>query len=230
MSNLELGRPKCLGFIMDGNRRFAKNKGEETLSGHLAGKDKLFEVIKWVYEKKIPHAVFYAFSTENWKRDQTEVDNLMKLFTDSVALFRDRADEENISFKIIGRRDDFSPELKKAISDLEVISHKTDPDLTVWIALSYGGRAEIVAATNAAIKKGEEVTEESYSKLLWSAGMPDPSLIIRTGGEYRLSNFLPWQSVYSELFFTETLWPAFTKDEFTRILSAYETRERRVGK
>ncbi|HMO77875.1 MAG TPA: polyprenyl diphosphate synthase [Candidatus Paceibacterota bacterium] len=222
--------PKCVGFIMDGNRRFAKEQGQSSSEGHLAGKEKLFEVIKWIEEQNIPHAVFYTFSTENWKRDKTEVEHLMNLFTEAVTSFSKQASKENITFKIIGRRTDFSSELLEAVNHLEAISQKANPKLTVWIALSYGGRAEIVAAVNEAVKRGQEVDEKSFAELLWSAGMPDPDLIIRTGGDYRLSNFLPWQSVYSELFFTSAYWPAFTKAEFEGIVSTYLKKDRRIGK
>jgi undecaprenyl diphosphate synthase len=230
MNNNETKQIECVGLIMDGNRRFAKIQGQEKFWGHLMGKEKMFEVIKWIREENVPHAVFYAFSTENWKREKSEVDNLMNLFTETVKALKDQYSNENICFRIIGRRSDFSPTLTKAINDLESVNEGKVSDLTVWIALSYGGRAEIVAAVNEAIKKGVEVTEDTFSKMLWSGDMLDPDIIIRTGGDRRLSNFLTWQSVYSELFFSETLWPAFTKDEFTSILNEYATRERRIGK
>ncbi len=221
--------PSCVGFIMDGNRRWAKEHGKEAIEGHIAGKDKFLEVTQWVIENKIPHAVVYAFSTENWQRQQTEVEGLLSLFLGTVEEFQGQDSKENIQIKIIGRREDFSPEFQQKLKHLEEKPHKK-PKTALWVALSYGGRSEIVEAVNKAIAKGERVTEESFSKLLYTAEMPDPDLIIRTGGESRLSNFLPWQSTYSELFFTKTLWPAFTKDEFQRILNDYAARERRIGK
>lgn len=220
---------KCVGFIMDGNRRYAKEQNAETFSGHLAGKDKLFEVVKWVVEKEIPHAVFYAFSTENWKREKTEVEKLMLLFQSTISELANRENKEVVAVRIIGQRDDLSIDLQKSIEQLEA-QNPVEPKTTIWIALSYGGRAEIVAAVNQAIALGQEVSAESFSSLFWSAGMPDPDLVIRTGGESRLSNFLPWQTVYSELFFSPTYWPAFTKDEFERIVSAYTEKDRRLGK
>ncbi|MDZ4661717.1 MAG: polyprenyl diphosphate synthase [Pseudomonadota bacterium] len=220
---------KCVGFIMDGNRRYAREQKAETFTGHLAGKDKLFEVIKWVAEKEIPHAVFYAFSTENWQRDKVEVEKLMQLFQATISELAERDNKDEVAVRIIGQRTDLSLGLQESIRELEA-QNPQEPQLTIWIALSYGGRAEILAAVNQAVTLGKEVNLESFSSLFWSTGMPDPDLIIRTGGESRLSNFLPWQTVYSELFFSSTYWPAFTKDEFERIVSTYIKKDRRIGK
>lgn len=222
--------PTCVGFMMDGNRRFAKVSNMDTLFGHTAGKEKFFEAVAWVHEAGIKHAVFYAFSTENWQREQIEVDGLMSIFLGAVKELQEKNDGRNISIRIIGRSEDLSLEMQAAVTLVEKETAFENPDTTIWIALSYGGRAEIVDAVNKAVEGGIPVTEESFGELMWSAGMPDPDLIIRTGGDQRLSNFLPWQSVYSELFFTDTYWPSFTKEEFTRILNDYEKRERRIGK
>jgi undecaprenyl diphosphate synthase len=222
-------KPSCVGFIMDGNRRFAREHGLEVASGHLAGKNKLMEVIRWTAEADIPHLVVYAFSTENWQRSETEVAALISLFSVVIAELEAR-EEKDFAVRFVGRRKDFTPELQADMARLESTKAGEDVKITVWIALSYGGRAEIVEAANQAIGLGQIVTEESFAELLWTKGMPDPDLIIRTGGEERLSNFLPWQSVYSELFFTKTYWPAFTKEEFTGILETYAARERRRGK
>lgn len=226
----ETATPQCVGFIMDGNRRFAKQEGIDTLMGHVAGKEKLFEVVKWIQEAGIPHAVFYAFSTENWQRSQNEVDALMGLFISTTSELRAQPSGQGVRIKILGRKTDFAPALQAEMEKLEQESAEGEFETTIWVALSYGGRAEIVAAVNEAIKNNRPVTEESFPQLMWSAGMPNPDIIIRTGGDKRLSNFLPWQSVYSELFFSDTYWPAFTKEEFTRILSDYAIRERRNGK
>ncbi|MDO8261584.1 MAG: polyprenyl diphosphate synthase, partial [Candidatus Magasanikbacteria bacterium] len=185
---------------------------------------------EWVSEKKIPHAVFYAFSTENWRREKSEVEYLLTLFCETVKYLQAENEKRNISVRVIGQRKDFSEPLQKAISELEAMGKNKPAATVVWIALSYGGRAELLTAINLAIAKGESVDENTFTNLLWTAGMPDPDLIIRTGGEQRLSNFLPWQSIYSELFFISTCWPAFTKDEFERILNGYAARERRIGK
>jgi undecaprenyl diphosphate synthase len=229
MNNLANQKPTCLGFIMDGNRRFAKEGGLDPLSGHVLGKDKLVEVIRWTREVDIPHLVVYAFSTENWQRSEAEVSSLLNLFLSGIDELK-TSTESDFAVRFIGRRQDFSSELQVKMKELEETSAKNEVKVTVWIALSYGGRAEIVEAVNMAVKVGSEVTEESFSRLLWTADMPDPDLVVRTGGEERLSNFLPWQSVYSELHFTKTYWPAFTKEEFMSILEAYAARERRKGK
>ncbi len=220
---------ECAGFIMDGNRRFARERGLETLEGHRLGMEVFQDSISWVKEFKIPHAVYYAFSTENWSRDEKEVGYLMELCGSLVAEMTERAEKNQVRCRLIGRRGDFSEDLQKQMAILE---QKTASytETTIWIALSYGGRAEIVSAVNEAIERGERVDEESFKNLLWSAEMPDPDLIIRTGGEQRLSNFMTWGSVYSELFFTPTYWPAFTKEEFARIVEAYGKRTRRKGK
>jgi len=220
--------PQCVGFIMDGNRRWAKEQNLETLAGHKAGLDVFYEVSSWIKEMNIPHAVFYAFSTENWLRKKVEVDYLMQLFKIFLERMLAEIDQNQVWIRTIGRRSDFSVELQDLMQKLEQESAKYTAT-TIWVTLSYGGRAEIVSACNEAIKIGTPVDEESFSKLLSTAEMPDPDLIIRTSGEQRLSNFLPWQSVYSELFFTPTYWPAFTKDEFTRILAQYGERQRRHG-
>jgi len=222
--------PTCIGFIMDGNRRWAEAAGKERLEGHAAGFAVFEDVVRWVSEKKIPHAVFYAFSTENWKRSQAEVEHLMDLFEHGLRQLKVRAETEEgkVRVRFLGRRSDFSQSLQDLMNELEEDS-AAYPGTAVWIALSYGGRAELVAAVNAAVAAGEPVDESSFRSHLWSAALPDLDLLVRTSGEHRLSNFLPWHTVYTELFFTPTHWPAFTKDEFERILSQYAERQRRHG-
>lgn len=220
---------ECVGFIMDGNRRWAKEQGLATMVGHQAGEEKFYEVAGWVKETSIPNAVFYAFSTENWLRDTVEVSYLMQLFEVFITKMVVEVHTLQVRVRVIGERSRFSVVLQDLMDQLEAASA---PYLgtTIWVALSYGGRAEIVAACNQAVALGVPVDEHSFENLLSTAGMSDPDLIIRTGGDLRLSNFLPWQSVYSELFFTDTYWPAFTKDEFTRIVAQYADRQRRRGK
>ncbi len=227
-TNLNPSTIKCVGFIMDGNRRFAKEHGQTELQGHTAGKEKFIEVVEWIKELKIPHAVFYAFSTENWNREKAEVEHLMFLFRELLKQLKDEAKEKKINVKIIGRRQDLPEDIQTQIRDLE--EKNLDNTTTIWVAFSYGGRAEIISAVNQAVAKGQEINEADFAKLLWTEGMPDPDIVIRTSGERRLSNFLPWQTVYSELFFINSYWPAFTKTEFTSILKEYATRERRIGR
>ena len=219
---------QCIAFIMDGNRRWAREQGKETWQGHTSGAETLKEVIGWVVEADIPHAIFYAFSTENWKRSEAEVSALMELFVANIQELLQTAEKQNFSLQFVGKRNDLPERLQVLINEAE---EKTASygNTTIWVALSYGGRAEIIKAVNQAVANGEAVTEDSFSKLLWTADMPDPDLLIRTGGEKRLSNFLLWQSVYSELMFTDTYWPAFTKDEFLRMVEQYAERERRKG-
>lgn len=221
--------PNCVGFIMDGNRRYAESLGHEPVWGHIAGKETFSAIVEQILGLGIPHAIFYTFSTENWKRSEAEVEALMDLFRQVFAEMK-VSTKEKCAIRIVGRWSDFAEDLQISFRELEAETAAYASRGTIWIALSYGGRAELTAAVETLVKSGEEVSEESIAAHLWTAGMPDPDLIIRTGGEERLSNFLPWQSIYSELFFTPTLWPAFTKDEFTRILSAYAERERRIGK
>ncbi len=231
--------PQSVGFIMDGNRRWAKKRLLPTFEGHRKGGDVFADCIEWVRDADIAHAVFYAFSTENWKRSEKEVGYLMDLFRDWLQKVDQRMNdndsgkknEKKIKIRIIGRREDFDADLQTQMTDLELRSEKyEDAGTTIWIALSYGGRAEIVAAVNEAVRRGEEVDEQTFEQLLWTGEMPDPDIIIRTSGEQRLSGFVTWKSVYSELFFTDTFWPAFSKKEFYSIVEAYAERERRRGK
>jgi undecaprenyl diphosphate synthase len=224
MNNMSVGAvPQCIGFIMDGNRRWATEQGLEPSAGHQAGLKTFESVVAWLQEYQVPHGVFYAFSTENWQRSEAEVTFLLGLMEQALGTTR------SVRLRIVGDRTRFSPELQASIATAEE-RHTTSATTTVWIALSYGGRAEIVAAANRAIAFGEPVTEETFSNLLMTAGMPDPDIILRTSGVMRLSNFLPWQSVYSELIFVDTYWPAFTKDDFTRMLAQYGERSRRYGR
>lgn len=223
---------QCIGFIMDGNRRWAREQGLTTLLGHQKGGEVFADSIKWVREANIPHAVYYTFSTENWKRSDEEVTYLMGLFREWLAKLEkelSKEDGDRVRIRIIGRREDFADDLQEQMARLEQVSVDKEVATTIWIALSYGGRAEIVAAVNEAVARGEQVTEESFEHLLWTTGMPDPDIIVRTGGEHRLSNFMTWKSVYSELLFLDKHWPALTKDDFAGILMQYGERERRKG-
>lgn len=222
--------PETIGIIMDGNRRYAKEKGFPISVGHFQGFQKLKEVLRWSSEKNIKHVIAYAFSTENWKRDPSEVDALMNLFRSAIS-------ELNNSFKKTVRRIHFIGDIKKFPKDLyqsmkDVEKKEGDKDgIELHLAVSYGGRSEIVEAIKNIKKSDLSKVDELYiSKKLYTGKIPDPDLILRTGGEVRLSNFLLWQSAYSELFFINTLWPAFTKAEFASILDEYGRRKRNFGK
>lgn len=219
----------CIGVIMDGNRRWAKENGLPTYEGHAQGYKKLKDLMRWARAASIPHVSIYAFSTENWQRSEQEVGYLMKLFRFLLENEMEEMVRERIRMRIIGERVRFSEDMQKMMEKIEAATGAAY-DITLHLALSYGGRAEIVSAANALLKQGVPVTEEAFARALGSHPMPDPDLIIRTGGEKRLSNFLPWQSTYSELFFTDTKWPAFTKEEFDAILAEFSARERRHGK
>ena len=223
--------PACVGIIMDGNRRWAKAKGLPTLEGHTAGLTRAKEIIRHAFTRGVGTVVLYAFSTENWNRAPEEVGYLMRLFANALDKEFAELVKEGARIRFIGDLARLPKELRTAAEKSEKENAQNTSGKTLVIALSYGGRAEIVAAANKLIKEGkQEVSEEDVSSALWSAGMPDPDIIIRTSGEKRLSNFLPWQSAYSELFFTTTYWPDFTPEEFDAILAEFAERERRHGK
>ena len=214
---------------MDGNRRWAKAKGLSKLEGHRVGLlETLRNAVRFVRARNIKHLVVYMFSTENWNREPAEVSYLMDLFRESVQKEMKELGTEGVRIRFAGQRERFSASLQQAMNDTEEETLQNDA-ITLWCCLSYGGRAEIVAASRAAAEGGE-ITEDSLARHLWTADMPDPDIIIRTGGEKRLSGFLTWQSVYSELFFSDTLWPDFKREEFDAILGEFAQRERRRGK
>lgn len=219
--------PASIGIIMDGNRRWAKEQGLPSFEGHRQGAEKLREVLAWANEQSIQHTIVYAFSTENWKRDGKEVEGLIRLLGTYV-LGELRGLKDTTSIRFIGQIDRFPESVQQ---DMRALEEETkDNEKTLSIAISYGGRADILHAANTLIKKGYEViTEELLTQELLTRDVPDPDLIIRTGGEQRLSNFLTWQSVYSELVFTDTFWPALGKDEFDRIIETYRERKRNFG-
>jgi undecaprenyl diphosphate synthase len=222
--------PRSIGIIMDGNRRWAKAKGMPTLEGHRAGYDKVRDVVTWSRESGVQSLIVYAFSTENWNRTAEEVSYLMDLFRTMISVITEDAIQHNTRLIFLGERQRFAPDLLQAIIGAEAATHDCT-SFTFGIGLSYGGRTEIVDAIHRIPKeKLETISEAEFSKLLWTKEIPDPDLVIRTSGEERLSNFLPWQSVYSELFFTKTLWPDFSREEFDQILAEYAERDRRRGK
>lgn len=223
--------PACIGIIMDGNRRWAKERGLSTLEGHKKGYEKLKEVLKWCRDSDVKALIVYAFSTENWNRTKEEVSYLLDLFREAINQEIETIAGENARIRFLGMRERFPADIVSAMGDVERrTEHHTD--FLFGIALSYGGRAEILSAVSLLCKErgNGAVSEEEFERKLWTAGISDPDIIIRTGGEKRLSNFLPWQSVYSELFFIDTFWPGFSRQEFDGILKEFETRERRRGK
>ncbi len=215
---------------MDGNRRYAKEQGLSSFEGHYAGFEKMREFLPWAEEAGVKELTLYAFSTENWNRKPEEVGYLMELFDKALSEWAEEVVERGTRLRFIGERDRFPEKLAKRMNELEART-KDATRGTIVLALSYGGRTEILSAVNELLSRGLDATDEAgFSSALWSAGLLEPDLIIRTGGEKRLSNFLTWQSVYSELSFTDTLWPAFSKEEFLAILADFAQRERRRGR
>jgi undecaprenyl diphosphate synthase len=224
--------PNCVGIIMDGNRRWAKAKGLKPFEGHKAGGETLKNVVTWGRDLGIKHIIFYTFSTENWQRAEEEVSYLLGLIGEYLINELEHFAKEGGVLHYVGDLSRFSEDLQQKLRESEERT-KNNPGPHVYFALNYGGRQEILSAVKKIVSespKPEEVTEEYFAKHLQTGAMPDPDLIVRTSGEQRLSGFLPWQGVYSELFFTNTLWPDFSKEEFEQIIKDYGERERRIGK
>ena len=220
---------QSIGIVMDGNRRWARGRGLSVGEGHAEGARRVKDVIRWARERgHITDLFFYTLSTENWKRNPGEVEYLLLLIELFFRTHAKEIAEENVRIRIAGQRERFSKKIQGIFLDLEQrTEHHTG--LTAWFGLSYGGRAEILDAMFK-LSNGKHVpTEDELKRQMWTADLPDPDIIFRTGGEQRLSNFLTWGSTYSELFFTDTLWPALTKSEFEHVLTEFEQRQRRLG-
>ncbi len=230
--------PEHIGFIMDGNGRWAKNRGLERSAGHREGAKTFRRIGEYCADVGIKYMTFYAFSTENWNRPKSEVLALMKLFKEYLNEGDERIAENDIRqmrLNFIGEREGLPKDLLKLIEKAERESAKYDK-VTVNIALNYGGRAEITHAVKEIAKKvknGEmsiaDISEKTISDNIYTASQPDPDIIVRPSGEYRLSNFMTWQSAYSEFWYSDILWPDFTEDDVNRILEDYQKRNRRFG-
>ncbi len=224
--------PKHIGIIMDGNRRWAKNNDLPTLEGHAEGERTLSDIVDHCKKRDIKVLTVFAFSTENWKRTPDEVKYLLDLFSKLIHDRAERLIQEKVKVQFIGDLSGFSPILRKEMLDL-MEQTKDHTVLTFNLAVNYGGRAEILNAIRRIDEEGIDMntlTEEVFSNYLYTAGLPDPDLVIRTSGEQRLSNFLTWQSVYSELYFIDIHWPDFTPEELDKAIEAYSLRQRRFGK
>lgn len=214
---------------MDGNRRWATKRLLPKAMGHNAGVKTLIKIVKHAVTKGIPYVTVYAFSTENKNRPKEEVDTLIDLIRKNFETVFNELIENDVCVRIVGDREYFPTDVIEILNKVE--SDSAGGKGGVFnVALNYGARAEIVRAAKAAARSGEEITEENFGKFLYTFGSPDPDMIIRTGGEKRLSNFLLYQSAYSELFFTDTLWPDFTESELDSIIAEYAKRNRRFGK
>ncbi len=222
--------PKTIGIILDGNRRWAKERGLPSLEGHRQGAENLRACITWAREAGVETLIVYGFSTENWNRTEEEVSGLMQLIAGFSAQIAPRALESGTRIRFIGTLDKLPEKTRASIAALEEKT-KEGNGIELVVALSYGGRAEIIDAVKRVSEREREVlTEELFAEKLWTAGTADPDLIIRTGGQKRLSNFLLWQCAYSELFFVDEYWPAFTKEAFDDILREYGNRQQNRGK
>jgi undecaprenyl diphosphate synthase len=223
--------PTHIGIIMDGNGRWALSRGLPRLAGHRAGTENLRRVIEACIEFGIKYLTIYAFSTENWGRPVEEVQGLMRIFENVIDRELQQLDDQGVKLRHIGRLDRLKPAFRKKV--LEAVEKTKHNDrLVLNVAFNYGGRDEIVYAIQAMIRDGaktEEVNENLVNKYLYTAGVPDPDLIIRTSGELRGSNFLLWQGAYSEWYFPATYWPDFDKEELRRALEEFNHRERRYG-
>lgn len=218
-------------LIMDGNGRWAKLKGLPRIEGHRNGVKRVNEIVDTAVEIGLEAVTFYTFSMENWGRPANEVKALMRLLDKYLRSEMNRLHKMNIVFRAIGNIEKLPDNIQKLLRDFEALT-KNNTGLVLSSALSYGGRAEIMNAVKKIIKNGvraKDVDEELFGSYLYTAGIPDPDLIIRTSGEMRLSNFLLWQAAYSEFYFTETLWPDFGREEFISALNEYQRRERRFG-
>ena len=230
MTELDMNRiPRHVGIIMDGNGRWAKERGMVRVQGHNAGMKALKEIVKHCDRLGVKYLTVYAFSTENWIRPADEVSGIFKLLVLYVAQELKELDDNNVKVNILG---DWSPLPQDAKNSIEKALKTTENNtgLVFNIAVNYGARAEIAMAVNSLIAEGRSyVTPEDISSRLYTAGMPDPDLIIRTGGEYRLSNFLLWQAAYSELVIRPEYWPDFTPEVFEEAIAEFQGRDRRFG-
>jgi len=224
--------PTHIAIIMDGNGRWALSRGLPRLAGHRAGTENLRRVIEACIEFGVRYLTIYAFSTENWGRPFEEVQGLMRILEDVIERELQELDDQGVQIRHIGRLEDLRPSLRAKV--LQAVDRTKDNDsLVLCVALNYGGRDEIVCAIKRLIESGVqagEVSDSLVSQYLFTAGVPDPDLIIRTSGELRGSNFLIWQGAYSEWYFTPTFWPDFDKNELARAINEYKHRQRRFGR
>jgi undecaprenyl diphosphate synthase len=220
--------PRHVAVIMDGNGRWAKKRGLPRLMGHRAGTESVRSIIRTAGEVGVEALTLYAFSTENWRRSASEVQGLMRLLVHTLRKEARDLDAKNVRLRALGRIDGLPAEVRREL-DRTIDFLSDNQGLLLNLALNYGGRQEIVDAARAVVEAGENITEDSLSRHLYTAGIPDPDLLIRTSGEMRLSNFLLWQSAYSEIYVTPVLWPDFRREQFIDALLEYQHRERRFG-
>lgn len=224
--------PQHIAVIMDGNGRWATGRHLPRSMGHHAGVEALRRIVRLCDEYHVPMLSVYAFSTENWGRPQEEVDALMRLLWETIRSDVDRLHRNGVRLRHIGRLADLAPDIQDAIQHMMTLTNG-NRKFELNVCFNYGGRAEIVDAVREIVASGtpaEEITEEAIADHLYTRDLPDPDLIIRTGGEMRLSNYLIWQAAYAEYYSTPALWPDFDRDDFLAALDAFATRKRRFGK
>jgi len=227
--------PNHIAIIMDGNRRWAKQKGLTTKDGHKEGSKNLERIAKYCNNIGLKYLTVYAFSTENWKRAQDEVSALMFILKANIDAMLRKTELENVKIRVIGEKENIPVDIQERIDKL-VEKTKNNTGLVLNIAFNYGGRAEIVTATKLIaekVKNGElqieDITEDTITNTIYTAGQPEPDLLIRTSGELRTSNFLPWQTVYSEYYFTNKYWPEFDEKALVEAIHEFQKRNRRFG-
>lgn len=223
--------PRHIAFIMDGNGRWAEQRGLSRLQGHRAGVNNIRSLIRFLNSKGIPFVTLYAFSTENWRRPEDEVNGIFLILEEIIGKEARELHKNGVRIRHIGSLDGLSPKLHQSIKEaIELTAGNTG--MTLGVALNYGGRAEILNAVRQLVAAGarpEEIDEKSFQEQLYTADFPDVDLVIRTGGEIRTSNLLIWQTAYSEYYFTPVLWPDFNEEELEKALLAYSQRQRRFG-
>ena len=223
--------PRHIAFIMDGNGRWAKQRGLSRLDGHRAGVKHIRSIIKSLYSKGIKYVTLYAFSTENWRRPEDEVNGLFHILEEIIAIESQELFKNGVRIRHIGSMEGLSPNLKESINNaLKLTANNTG--MILGVALNYGGRAEIIDAIRRIITSGvrpEQIDEKKFREYLYTVDFPDVDLLIRTGGEIRTSNLLIWQTAYSEYYFTPVLWPDFDKEELEKALQSFSKRQRRFG-
>lgn len=225
-----------IAFIMDGNRRWAKKKGLPIAAGHKKGAETLIEIAKAAKKLGVKYMTVYAFSTENWQREKNEVDALMKLLRYYLDTGFKELQENDVKVKFIGERYMLEPDIVSKMTEIEK-NTADNRSVTLCVALSYGSRQEIASAVRRIAQEvqqgslqAKDIDMQTIGNHLYTQGIPDPDLLIRTSGEMRVSNYLLWQLAYTEFYFSETLWPDFSADELEQIITEYNNRERRYGK
>ena len=228
--------PKHIAIIMDGNGRWAKSKGLPRFAGHKKGVDTVRKITEKCGEIGVSHLTLFTFSVENWNRPKAEVTALMTLLTGTLRKEIQNLNKNNVRFTTIGNISKFPSKVKKEISE-SIEMTKSNSGLNLILALNYGGKQEILNATNEIIKDIEngiispnEIDENIFNQKLYTNNIPDPDLLIRTGGDFRISNFMLWQLAYTELHFTSSFWPDFNNDELMDVINEFNSRERRYGK